>query len=1016
MTSEKFIAIIYTEGKTDWKHLKKAKEKLNIDLPIAFYESEESLGDEELLKMCQYLSKTQNDNRPRIFLFDRDKPKTVEKVKGEDKEYKDWGNNFFSFALPIPDHREGYDKNICIEFYYTNDEIRTKDVNGRRLFLSTEFKERSGRHKYYEHVVLGRKHQSKITEDDTKTKIIDSDVFDIAQNDINIALPKDDFAENVLNDTSPFNNFKFDAFRKIFNIIEEIIQNEIIPSMHLEKQEEELPPRFFIGREEQFEQFEKYLERNKPISVEGLGGIGKTEFAKKCIENFHLKEREVWFPCTRDSKLESLIETAGFSDLLKIEKLTELAKYSGFASLIECHEKVLFLDDFQEVTDPAFAKFFQFADKRLQKAKIILIAREHPEIGVLTSPIHLHGLEDDNAFLYAKQIVECNYPELKINDQDLKAICQQFKGHPLAIELAIYLLDFGISPEHLLQAVVEYEDEEFLARRLLDEIFNHPKSTPEEKECMLGFSVFRGKVKESALNYLFEGKNLVSIIRRLRRKLMLMYEDGFYGTHPLVREFCYDRLSDKKAWHKKAAEYFEAERAEKLDPVLEERVYYHLVGSEQWVEVAKWVGRYGESFINAGYINTLQLIMNEVMTKGKIWPPQFFIFYGDIARITCEWDKALDYYRQAFSHPNVDGRTMSTGIIGYGEVLWKKGEIEEALSYLEEGYKICQENNYIEGVIYSLELIGVIFCKKGNLDEAIETHRKCLKLREEIGNSEGIGASLGNLGEIFEMKGDLDNALQNYQKSLDIFEKFGYKAGIAAALNNIGRVLEMKGDLDNALQKHQESLSLRNERGDKLGIATSFNNIGQVLKGQGDWNSALEKYQQSLNLYQEIGHKSGTATVLNNIGVLLEEKGKLSDALEKHQQSLKLRMELDDKLGIANSYYNLSGVYFQQKNYFLSLQNLFIAQAIQSQVGAIDPSTEEFIVSIRIILGTQQFKTIAQKAFNQIPRKLQAYVNLQKFLANEEKILPFRRETPKVGRNDPCPCGSGKKYKKCCGR
>ena len=26
----------------------------------------------------------------------------------------------------------------------------------------------------------------------------------------------------------------------------------------------------------------------------------------------------------------------------------------------------------------------------------------------------------------------------------------------------------------------------------------------------------------------------------------------------------------------------------------------------------------------------------------------------------------------------------------------------------------------------------------------------------------------------------------------------------------------------------------------------------------------------------------------------------------------------------------------------------------------------------------------------------------------------FRRESPKVGRNDPCPCGSGKKYKKCC--
>jgi SEC-C motif-containing protein len=31
------------------------------------------------------------------------------------------------------------------------------------------------------------------------------------------------------------------------------------------------------------------------------------------------------------------------------------------------------------------------------------------------------------------------------------------------------------------------------------------------------------------------------------------------------------------------------------------------------------------------------------------------------------------------------------------------------------------------------------------------------------------------------------------------------------------------------------------------------------------------------------------------------------------------------------------------------------------------------------------------------------------------KVEQVRRNQPKVGRNDPCPCGSGKKYKKCCG-
>jgi preprotein translocase subunit SecA len=34
----------------------------------------------------------------------------------------------------------------------------------------------------------------------------------------------------------------------------------------------------------------------------------------------------------------------------------------------------------------------------------------------------------------------------------------------------------------------------------------------------------------------------------------------------------------------------------------------------------------------------------------------------------------------------------------------------------------------------------------------------------------------------------------------------------------------------------------------------------------------------------------------------------------------------------------------------------------------------------------------------------------------ESKKVPVQRKNKKIGRNDPCPCGSGKKYKKCCGR
>ena len=33
-----------------------------------------------------------------------------------------------------------------------------------------------------------------------------------------------------------------------------------------------------------------------------------------------------------------------------------------------------------------------------------------------------------------------------------------------------------------------------------------------------------------------------------------------------------------------------------------------------------------------------------------------------------------------------------------------------------------------------------------------------------------------------------------------------------------------------------------------------------------------------------------------------------------------------------------------------------------------------------------------------------------------EQKKPAKRAAKKIGRNAPCPCGSGKKYKKCCGR
>jgi SEC-C motif-containing protein len=54
----------------------------------------------------------------------------------------------------------------------------------------------------------------------------------------------------------------------------------------------------------------------------------------------------------------------------------------------------------------------------------------------------------------------------------------------------------------------------------------------------------------------------------------------------------------------------------------------------------------------------------------------------------------------------------------------------------------------------------------------------------------------------------------------------------------------------------------------------------------------------------------------------------------------------------------------------------------------------------------------------QCHREKSKFVKIKgKWLYKDGKIvagLPQQRERPKVGRNDPCHCGSGKKFKKCC--
>jgi preprotein translocase subunit SecA len=64
-------------------------------------------------------------------------------------------------------------------------------------------------------------------------------------------------------------------------------------------------------------------------------------------------------------------------------------------------------------------------------------------------------------------------------------------------------------------------------------------------------------------------------------------------------------------------------------------------------------------------------------------------------------------------------------------------------------------------------------------------------------------------------------------------------------------------------------------------------------------------------------------------------------------------------------------------------------------------------------LSRLQLQVVKEEEFKHEEQPKQLNYSASAAGAPEKK--PFKRPDPKVGRNDPCPCGSGKKHKKCCG-
>jgi preprotein translocase subunit SecA len=95
------------------------------------------------------------------------------------------------------------------------------------------------------------------------------------------------------------------------------------------------------------------------------------------------------------------------------------------------------------------------------------------------------------------------------------------------------------------------------------------------------------------------------------------------------------------------------------------------------------------------------------------------------------------------------------------------------------------------------------------------------------------------------------------------------------------------------------------------------------------------------------------------------------------------------------------------------------AAQFQEMLAGVRERVTEMLFKVRLVAGEQVANVYQVSAA--VHEQLQGYDHLAQDMADQQaaaapqKVATIRRNVPRVGRNDLCPCGSGKKFKKCCG-
>ena len=395
-----------------------------------------------------------------------------------------------------------------------------------------------------------------------------------------------------------------------------------------------------------------------------------------------------------------------------------------------------------------------------------------------------------------------------------------------------------------------------------------------------------------------------------------------------------------------------------------------------------------DPFIKSNYEYAKKLIEEDELNKAikvleeLVWrAPEVSVLklvLGETCRRNNNNGKAIKIFKEL-----VEEQPSNAGFAGHLAYSYlDRGWQNKAVDAFLEALKLDADNvSFYLGLSEAYMRNDDIYASKNILMQAV------VRLKDESEDNTAIYYQLIVrdiiLDQLLDMEEHLEALTTMALKNQDIKDNIAWTlASLAKQLISLGRIDEARSVIKRASRLDTEDENI-------LKILTEINNIDSIRQ---KFELLLKDKVIDENMKNLIGihmdhNPKGSMEMYQNQGVEYSIKIGLLEELEYYKEEMKvLKRKYPELYNLEKDYFDaaLSGI--NRKKMIRKLE-----KQQQQYAGLMSMMGNEF-----------EFDEDDEDDYD------------DDFFGPAEE--PYVREEAKVGRNDPCPCGSGKKYKKCCGK